>query len=159
MRAPLNTLNTTLLVIHILAVAVWFGGILVLSYASSTLAGADASARRWFAGAQLAVGRVAFSVAAVLTFVTGIWLTLDQKISMGSTFVTIGFAVVIVGTILGMAVFAPACKQLVAAIDAGDKDAEEAASKKLMTTNAVNAILLLVAVVSMVGVWGLKLSL
>lgn len=154
-----STLNTTLSVIHILAVAVWFGGILALSFASSTLAGADAATRRWFADAQLAVGRVVFSVAGVLTFVTGIWLTLDRNISMGSTFVTIGFAVVIVGTILGMAVYAPACKQLVAAIDAGDGEAEAAASKKLMTTNAVNAILLLVAVVSMVGAWGLKLSL
>lgn len=154
-----STLNTTLLVIHILAVAVWFGGILALSFASTTLAGADASARRWFADAQLAVGRVAFSVAAVLTLVTGVWLTLDQSISMGSTFVTIGFAVVIVGTVLGMAVYAPACKQLITAIDAGDKSAEEAASKKLMTTNAVNAILLLIAVVSMVATWGLKLSL
>lgn len=154
-----STLNTTLLVIHILAAAVWFGGILVLSFASSTLGNADAAARRWFADAQLAVGRVAFSLAAVLTFITGLWLTLDQDISMGSTFVTIGFAVAIVGAALGMAVFAPACKQLAAAIDAGDKMAEEAASKKVMAVNALNAVLLLVAIVSMVGRWGLEISL
>lgn len=155
----MSTLRTTLLVIHILAAAVWFGGILVLSFASSTLGGADAPARRWFADAQLAVGRVAFSVAAVLTFVTGLWLTLDQNISMGSTFVTIGFAVAIVGAVLGMAVFAPACKQLGAAIDAGDRAAEEAASRKVMAVNALNAVLLVLAIVSMVGRWGMKVSL
>lgn len=152
-------MRTTLQVIHILAVSIWFGGIIVLSYAGSALSGANAAVRRWFADAQLAVGRVVFSVAGVLTFVTGVWLTLDKDISMGSTFVTIGFAVVIVGTILGMAVYAPACKQLVAAIDAGDQRAEEAASKKLMATNAVNSILLLVAVVAMVAALGSKSSL
>ncbi len=150
-------MRNTLLVIHILAAAVWFGGILAMSYAGSTLAGADAAARRWFADAQLAVGRVVFSVAGVLLFITGVVIVLDSEwISMGSTFVSIGFAVVIIGTILGITVYAPACKQLGAAIDAGDASAEAAASRKLLTTNAVNAVMLLVAVVSMVGAWGLR---
>lgn len=146
-----------MVVIHILSVAVWFGGILAMSFASSTLSGADAIARRWFADAQLAVGRVVFSVAGVLTFITGVIIVLDSShISMGSTFVSIGFAVVVIGTGLGIAVYAPACKQMAAAIDAGDAAAEAAASRKLLTTNAINAILLLVAVASMVGAWGLK---
>ena len=89
-------MSDTLLVIHILAVAVWFGGILALSFAASTLQGADAAARRWFADAQLAVGRIVFSAAGILTLITGIWLVIDSEagISMGSTFVSIGFAVV-----------------------------------------------------------------
>ena len=151
-------MSDTLLVIHILAVAVWFGGILALSFAASTLQGADAAARRWFADAQLAVGRIVFSAAGILTLITGIWLVIDSEagISMGSAFVSIGFAVVIIGTALGIAVYAPACKQMIAAVDAGDAAAEGAASRKLMTTNAVNAILLLIAVVSMVGRWGIK---
>ena len=70
--------------------------------------------------------------------------------------VSIGFAVVIIGTILGITVYAPACKQLGAAIDAGDASAEAAASRKLLTTNAINALMLLVAVVAMVGAWGLR---
>ena len=57
------------------------------------------------------------------------------------------------GTILGMAVYAPACKQLVSAIDSGDPAGEASASRKLMFTNSVNAVLLLVAVVAMVARW------
>ena len=151
-------MSDTLLVIHILAVAVWFGGILALSFAASTLQGADAAARRWFADAQLAVGRIVFSAAGILTLISGIWLVIDSErgISMGSTFVSIGFLVVIIGTVLGIGVYAPACKQMIAAVDAGDAASEAAASRKLTTTNAVNAILLLVAVVAMVGEWGIR---
>jgi uncharacterized membrane protein len=147
-------MRTTLLVIHILAVSIWFGGIIVLSYAGSALGGTDAAVRRWFADAQLAVGRIVFSVAGVLTFITGVWLVLDSDfVEFSDAYVSIGFLVVIVGTVLGMAVYAPACKQLTSAIDAGDMAAEEAASRTLMVTNSVNSVLLLVAIVAMVARW------
>lgn len=152
----INGLQTTLLVVHILAVAIWFGGIIALSYAGSALAGADYRVRRWFADAQLAVGRAVFSTAGVLTLITGVWMVLnDDRFEFSDAFVSIGFLVVIVGTVLGMAVYAPACKQLVSSIDAGDAGGEAAASRKLMATNSVNAVLLLVAIVAMVAKWGL----
>lgn len=152
-----NGLQTTLLVIHILSVAIWFGGIIALSYVGSALGGADYRVRRWFADAQLAVGRVLFSVAGILTLITGVWLVLnhDALFSFADAFISIGFLVVIVGTVLGMAVYAPACKQLMSAIDSGDAAGEAAASRKLMATNSVNAVLLLIAIVAMVAKWGL----
>ncbi|MEZ5239280.1 MAG: hypothetical protein R2716_10150 [Microthrixaceae bacterium] len=150
----INGLQTTLLVIHVLAVAIWFGGIIALSYAGSALAGADYRVRRWFADAQLAVGRVLFSAAGIITLVTGVWMVINNDaIEFSDAFVSIGFLVVIVGTILGMAVYAPACKQLVTAIDSGDQAAEAAASRKLMASNSVNAVLLLVAFVAMIARW------
>ncbi len=152
--SSVGDMRTTLLVIHILSVAIWFGGIIAMSYAGSALGGADHRVRRWFADAQLAVGRVLFSAASILTLITGVWLVLDNTFfEFSDTFVSIGFLVVIVGTVLGMVVYAPACKQLVGAIDAGDASAQEAASRKLMITNSVNAILLLVATVAMVARW------
>ncbi|MCB1271087.1 MAG: hypothetical protein M9942_04605 [Microthrixaceae bacterium] len=150
----INGLQTTLLVIHILSVAIWFGGIIALSYAGSALGGADYRVRRWFADAQLAVGRAVFSAAGILTLITGVWMVINNEfIEFSETYVSIGFLVVIVGTILGMAVYAPACKQLVSAIDSGDPAGEASASRKLMFTNSVNAVLLLVAVVAMVARW------
>lgn len=146
----------TLLVIHIIAAALWLGGVLTLSYAGSMLGGAEPSARRWFAVAQGNVGRVLFSIAGVLILITGVWMVLDHDVEFGfdQAFVSVGFLVVIVGILLGVFVYAPACRASAAAIDAGDAAAEAKANSRLMATNIANAVLLVVAVVAMVGNWG-----
>ncbi len=147
-------MHSTLLVIHILSVSVLFGGIIAMSYAGSALTGSDLSVRRWFADAQLAASRVLFSVAAVLILITGVWLVLDSDIiEFSDTYVSIGFLVVIAVAILSMAVYAPACKQLIASIDARNPSAEQAASRKVMLVNSINSVLLLVAIVAMVAHW------
>lgn len=148
-------MHDTLLVIHIIAAAVWLGGVLTLSYAGSMLGGADPSARRWFAGAQLNAGRVLFSISGVLILITGVWMVLDSDLfEFSQAFVSIGFLVVIVGIVLAIAVYAPACRAAAEAVEAGDEAAESRANSRLMATNIANAVLLVVAIVAMVGAWG-----
>ncbi len=148
-------MQETLLVIHIAAVALWFGGVLALSYGASMLGSAEPAGRKWYAAVQGNAGRVLFSVAGILILITGVWMVLrDDGFEFSQAFVSVGFLVVVVGTLLGIFVYAPACRAAAAAIDAGDAAAEAAANSRLMLTNSINAVLLLVAIVAMVAQWG-----
>ena len=68
----------------------------------------------------------------------------------GDLFVTIGFAVVIITTIIGSVVMGPTSKAAVSALDEGDVAAAGAAGQKLRNWGVVITLLLVVAVVFMV---------
>lgn len=148
-------MRNTLLVLHILGVAAWFGANMVLAFAGPRVASASAETRRWWAETQGAMARVLYNVAGVLVLITGVALVLDGGAEFSSTFVSIGFLAVIVGAGLGMAVFGPGSRKLVAAIDAGDTATEKSLNGRLAVFGAIDSLVLVFTVAAMVGKWGL----
>jgi uncharacterized membrane protein len=148
-------MRNTLLVLHILAVAAWLGGNLTLAFAGSMTRGADTAARRWWAATQGNMARLYFNVAGIVVLLTGIGLVIDSDfISFSDVFVSIGFVAVIIGALLGIFVFGPGCRELVASIDAGDTTAEASTTTRLTAVGIVDSLILILTIVAMVAKWG-----
>lgn len=147
-------MHTTLLVLHLIGVAAWLGGNLTLAFAGSMSSGADPATRRWWAATQGSMARIYFSLAATLVLVTGVALVLDEEgVEFSDTFVSIGFLAVIVGLVLGIFVFGPGTRKIVAAIDDGDAEAERAGNSRLALNGVVSSLVLVVTLVAMVAGW------
>lgn len=147
-------MRNALLVIHIVFVAAWLGGNLTLAFAGGMTSGADVAARRWWAATQGAMARVYFNAAGILVLLTGIGLVLEGGAEFSDLFVSIGFLAIIVGALLGIFVFGPGCRKLVAAIDAGDTGAEASQVNRMAIAGAVDSMVIVFALVAMVAGWG-----
>lgn len=155
-RSTVGDMRNTLLVLHILGVATWFGANMVLAFASPRAAHASAETRLWWASTQGAMARVLYNVAGILVLITGVVLVLDSDfVSFADTFVTVGFIAVIVGAVLGMVVFGPGSRKVVDAIERGDEAEERSLNSRLAVFGAIDSLVLVFAIAAMVGKWGL----
>ncbi len=149
-------MRQTLLVLHIIGVAAWLGGNLVLAFVGPRIGSAEATTRVWWAETQGAMARVLYNIAGILVLVTGVGLVLDSDFfEFSNMFVSIGFLAVIIGAVLGMAVFGPGSRALAAAIRDGDAEAERAVSARLTAFGVLDTIVVVVTIVAMVAKWGL----
>ncbi len=149
-------MRQTLLVLHIIGVATWLGGNMVLAFVGPRIGSAEASTRAWWAETQGAMARVLYNVAGILVLVTGVGLVLQSDFfEFSNMFVSLGFLAVIIGAVLGMAVFGPGSRALAAAIREGDAEAERSVSARLTAFGVLDTIVVVVTIVSMVGKWGL----
>lgn len=151
-------MHTFLLTLHLLGVATWFGANMVLAFVGPRVQGADPAVRAWWAATQGAMARVLYNIAGVLVLITGIALVIEGPYSFASAFVSIGFLAIIVGAVLGMAVYGPGCRKLTAAIDSGDEAEERSLVQRLSAFGALDSLVILVTIISMVAKWGFKLS-
>jgi len=145
------------LVLHIVAVAAWLGANLVQAFMASRTRNAGRAERRWWVETQGAMARAYYNVAGIVVLATGIALVLDDQRpgEFSSTFVSIGFAAVIIGAVLGIVVFGPGSRKIAAAIDAGDEATERALDTRLGLFGAVDTLVVVVTIAAMVGKWGL----
>lgn len=143
-----------LLVVHIVAVAAWLGANLVQAYLAGRTRRAGVAERRWWVETQGAMARVYYSVAGVVVLVTGVLMVLDDRAEFSDAFVSIGFAAIIIGIVLGVAVFGPGSRRLAAAIDAGDAATERALDTRLGIFGVVDTLVVVVTIAAMVGKWG-----
>ena len=136
--------------------AVWLGGNVVLAFAGPRNAAAPTEARLWWAQTQGAMARVLYNVAGILVLVTGVGLVLDNEvIEFSDTFVSIGFLAVIIGAVLGMAVFGPGSRKLTAAIESGDEATEKSLNSRLAVFGLLDTLVVVFTIAAMVGAWGL----
>jgi len=147
-------MSSALLTIHIVCVAAWLGGNLTLAFAGSMVRTADVGARRWWAATQTSMARTYYNIAGILVLVTGLGLVFDGPYEFSNAFVSIGFLAVIIGALLGIFVFGPSGRELVAAIDSGDTAAESALNSRLAFAGVIDTLVLVVTIVAMVGHWG-----
>ena len=149
-------MRTTLLVLHIIGVAIWLGANGVLAFAGPRAASAGPEVRAWWSDTQGAMARVLYNIAGILVLLTGVGLVLDSDfIEFSDMFVSIGFLAVIIGAVLGMAVFGPGSRALAEAIRDGDAEAERSVTGRLATFGVIDTLVLVIAIVSMVSKWGL----
>lgn len=145
-----------LLLLHILGAATWLGAnvaLLFLGRRYSTTTGQVAAAHWRSSGAM---GKLVQTPAAIVILITGIALivTGDGGVGFGSTFVSIGFAVVIIGAILGMVVFGPKSEQAATLHEAGNTKEAATVVSRLFASATLDTALVVLAIAAMVGKWG-----
>jgi uncharacterized membrane protein len=140
--------------LHIISAAAWLGGNLVMLMMPGLLASGGRPSMLALGRASLALGRVFFTPAAILTLLTGIWLVIDIGYSWGATFVSIGFAAVIVSAGIAMGLQTPIGRRIIAALESGDADAARASWPRHSAYGVINVIVLLVTFYSMTARWG-----
>ncbi len=149
-------MRTTLLALHIIGAGTWLGANIVQAFMSSRIPNASAEVRRWWAESLGSMTRIVYNGAAVLILVTGVWMVLrTDYFSFSDTFISIGFLAILVGAVLGMAVFGPGLRQLAAAIGDGDQAAEASVTRRLTTFGIIDTLVVVVTIVAMVAKWGL----
>ena len=151
-----STLYKVMLVLHIIAVALWLGSNLAMGLGSSRSVGASAEVNTWWAELQGYLGKTLKNAAFVLLLVTGIVMVVskDSGIKFSAPFVSIGFLVVIIGGALGGMVFAPGCRSIADSFRNGDTAGAKKTIDKLGMVGAAESLLVVVAILFMVFQWG-----
>ncbi len=145
-------LRDVLLILHIAAAGTWFGANIVQAVAPPRTAkhGPEVAAG-WYRVAG-GLSSVLYMPVGIVIVVTGIWMVLisNGAFSFGSVFVGIGFAVVVIGALLGKFVFEPTSAKAAEAIESGDGDAIRATSGTIARFGALDTLLVLLAITVMV---------
>ncbi len=142
-----------LLVVHIVAIAIWFGGSVmnaIINMSVMKLGRQEANAG--LARAETGLGMKVYMPASILTLLSGIGLVLvsDDLYGFGDPWISFGFLVVIVAAVLGPVKFQPLSEAIAEGYESGDVPAAEAAVKEIKVWSAVNSGLLLLAIIAMV---------
>ncbi len=145
--------RTILLTLHVASIASWFGAD-VLQHAVR---------RRWEREtheAKTAWARMVFwlhdryyAVVAVLIALTGVGLVFDGDWSWGSGFIWSGISTVVAGGVLGGVVLKGLAKKQVAALEAGDAEAEAATRRRMLPIEVFLTTAVLVTILAMVTKW------
>lgn len=147
-------MRNLLLVLHILAAAIWLGANAVQAFAGPRSESASREARAWWADTTGAMAKVLYNVAGVVILLSGVGLVVESEVwTFSERFVSVGFAAVIIGAVLGMVVFGPGSRRLSEAIHRGDVQTEQATASRLRLFGLLDTIVVVVAVVAMVAKW------
>src|ERR671919_2695160 len=145
------TLYEVLLFVHILAVAVWVGGSIMLGLISARIQRTgDAAFRARFARAAGVVGP-AIGISAALILASGAWMVVDSEtIELSQLWVWLGLALFLLSAIAGAAYFAPASDRIVKALEAGQVQGGGRGGPALSPLSRLDTLLLRVVVGLMV---------
>ena len=149
-------MEETLLTLHILAAGTWLGAnVLQFIVTPQAQKAGGTIAASWHRTA-VGLGKTLYMPAAIIALVTGFGLLNagTNDFSMGDPFVSIGFLVIIVGTVMGMAFLAPQGRKAADARENGDDAAAADAEKKILAAAILDTVLIVVAFAAMVGNWG-----
>ncbi|MDH3189194.1 MAG: hypothetical protein OEM39_00920 [Acidimicrobiia bacterium] len=109
-----------LLVLHISGAGIWLGANFMQALVPGLIGPTNPAAASWFRVTEKLSGRLYIPVG-VTVLVTGVLLVLNSDLyGFGSVFVSIGFAAVVIGAVLGSTVFGPKSVAIADAIDGGD---------------------------------------
>jgi uncharacterized membrane protein len=142
-------LTNWLKLIHVLAVALWVGGAMLVNFYGMAMQKADASRRLHFAEQNDRAGRL-FSASAIIALITGVWIVLRvEGIEFSQAWISIGFLGIAVGAVLGMGFFGPQGRALIAEMKEGSPAAAVRA-KRIALVSQIDLLVLLVVVWAMV---------
>ena len=151
-------MRDTLLTIHILSAGVWMGTN-VVGFMVNPQINPKASAIASDHWHRTVVGfkNYLYIPAYVIVLITGVLLVIgvdNSPYKMSDTFVLIGFLAVLVGAVLGMIYFPRQGRKAGTAYDDGDMAAATSIERKIALFSVVDMVVIVVAVVAMVGTWG-----
>lgn len=147
-------MRTILLSFHIVAVAAWLGGNFTQIFLMRGFSAGPADlAAGWFRGSAR-MAKIYYSLAGAVLIVTGTALVLTNDAwAFSSGFVSVGFAVVIVGAVLGITFFGPRAERAAVAFEAGDLEQGRTAASSIGSMALFDTVLVLIALVTMVSHW------
>ena len=144
-----------LLVLHIVGVATWLGANMVQFISTKRLVAHGGQVAAAWTSTTLLWGRILYMPAAILVLITGTSLVVDSEgAEFSDAFVSVGFMVIIIATILGIVVVAKIGRRATNAFAADDNETGNAEINKLILWAALDTLLVVVAVFAMVGKWG-----
>jgi hypothetical protein len=151
-----GTAYNIMLVVHIIAVALWLGSNIAMGLGSGRAVSAPNEVNVWWAELQGYMGKTLKNVAFILLLITGLGMVFssDDAIKFSAPFVSIGFLVVIVGGALGGMIFAPGCREIAESYRNGDAVAGKKVIDKLGLVGTAESLLIVVTMLFMVFKWG-----
>jgi uncharacterized membrane protein len=148
------TYRTLVLTIHIAGVAGWLGANLTQLVLNPQMARQGREVEASWTRAQMFLGQRYYNVVGAVIAVTGVLLVLHEPVAdWSSGFVWVGLAVVVLGGVLGVAVFTPLTHRRLAAIEAGDEAGRAASAQRTVVMACIDTALVLTAVLAMVHHW------
>lgn len=143
-----------LLWLHIIGVGTWLGANLTQAFVGPKLMANRETAPGWLRAIEKA-SRPLYGGASGLLLISGIILVIisDGAFRFSSLFVTIGFAVVIIGGALAGLVFGRKTKQMIGLYDSGQDAQVPAIYRSLSTWGIIDSLLIVVAILAMVSKW------
>lgn len=140
-----------LLVFHILGAGTWLGANMVQAVVPPIAARqGEAVLAGWYRTAAALSTRL-YIPAALLILLTGSLMVLESETySFGSLFVTIGFAMVIVGALLGRYVFGPGGEAVAEAVESGEGARIRSSVARMTRYGMIDTLLLLFTITAMV---------
>ena len=147
-------LTQFLLIVHIVAAGAWLGTNIVQAVTPAMMArhGTEATAA-WFRTTSQFSRRV-YMPAAITLLVTGVWMVLRiEAFGFGTRFVTVGFSMIVIGTILGIVIFAPGGEAAAQAVESGDEGAIKRATSRLAAWGTVDTVLIVLTIAAMAIAW------
>lgn len=138
------------LFLHIIAAGIWLGGN-VAQFVLNRRFVEEGSGLATFLRGTVDMGTRQYTPAAIILLITGIWLvSQNDAVGFSASFVSIGFAMVIIGGVLGGTVFGPRGREAAALRDAGDDAGARAVESRLVAFGLLDTVLLLVTIAAMV---------
>lgn len=140
-----------LLVLHIAGAGTWLGANVVQAVVPPAAARAGKTTLAGWYRLTSVMARRLYIPAALLILATGVLLVLqDGNYEFGSTFVTIGFGMIVVGAVLGSLIFGPGGDAAAEAVESEDPSAIKTAVARLTRWGIVDTLLLLFTIAVMV---------
>lgn len=145
-------MRTSLLYLHILAAGIWLGANMTQALMAPRMGRAGGNAAADYYRATVAMGTRLYMPAAIVSLLTGIGLLLveNSPYSFGSAFVSVGFAMVLIGAVLGVKVFGPQGEKAAQLSAAGDASALAPVAARLRSVGMIDSVLLLLTIAAMV---------
>jgi uncharacterized membrane protein len=147
-------LYSVLKFVHVVSIAVWFGGLVTLFLLNRLFARANDYSTVQAIGRQGAsLGMKLFLPSVVITLITGIGLVQIADYGFGATWIVWGIAGLIASMVIGGALTGRTARKLGARIAAGTIDAAgiAATQRKLVVFAVLNIVLLLSVIWAMVA--------
>jgi hypothetical protein len=145
------TFRDILLVFHIAGAGTWLGANIVQAIVPPAAARAGTVTLAGWYRITSVLARRLYMPAALLILLTGVLLVLQSDAyGFGDLFVTIGFAMIVVGAILGIVIFGPGGEAAAAAVETEDVSRIRSAVAKLSAWGVVDTLLLLFTIAAMV---------
>jgi len=145
--------RTIVLALHLTGVAAWLGANFVQLVLSPRFARGPSDIAAAWTRQTIWLGERYYIAAGVLIGVTGVVLVLDNDWSWSAGFIWVGISVVVIGAVLGGAVFGPLGKRRAAALDAGDHGTATATQARIIGFAVLDTVLVLTAILAMVHKW------
>lgn len=139
--------------IHVLAVIIWLGGVIMMTLLNARISGAENPvALRALMGEASRIGPRVIGIAAATSLLTGIGATVSGGIPFKSLWISLGFLAVIVSIALGASLIRITTNKLTALVneDASDTATVTALQGRLRLVNSLNILILIGAVAAMV---------
>ena len=143
-------LRDILLVAHIAAAGTWLGANIVQALVPPLAARQSPQAVAGWYRVTGGLSTRLYMPVGILLVLTGVWLVIDGPFSFADAFVSIGFATVVIGALLGKFVFEPGSERAAQAVESGDKDVIKSATGRLAAYGTADTLLLLFAITVMV---------